>query len=77
MSLLWIGEEGVCEEMKIIITLSDRNLNLYQMLKKIKDCCYDGHTMPIILDVGEMDEERIYLDGDGDFIISKLELIDE
>lgn len=62
--------------MKIIITLDDRELSLFKMLKKIKDCCEGGHTMPIVLDRGEMDEELIYLDGDGDFDIDKIELID-
>ncbi len=63
--------------MKIVIDLDDRDLSLFKMLQKIKECCADGHTMPVILDKGEMDEELIYLDGDGDFMINKIELTDD
>ena len=62
--------------MKIIITLDDTELTLFKMLRKIKDSTSEGHSMPVVLDKGEMDEETVFLDGDGDFFIRKLEIED-
>jgi hypothetical protein len=60
--------------MKLIIDLTDDDLSLFKMLKKIKELCNDGQTIPVIMNEGEMDEERINLDGDGDFYIKSIEL---
>lgn len=63
--------------MKILITLEDEELSLFKMIKKIMNCTEGGHSMPIILDAGECEQEQIFLDGDGDFMIKKIELVEE
>lgn len=52
-------------EKHIILTVTDRDDNLLNLLNHIKSVANMGHSFTIVADPGSEGEEKFYIDGDG------------